>query len=129
MFKRKLKSSLQTPVKPSSGEKASSGQSPGRSLCAGRVTFLLADSSKVVLTFGGEESVLQLASKGKVDIPNSCEGSGTCGTCRVFIRSEGTDAHERGEVETEFATERGFSNNERLSCQIKPEDGMILEIP
>lgn len=53
--------------------------------------------------------------KAKIPIPFSCGGEGVCTTCRLFILS-GEISHPN-KIESERALERGYSENERLSCQ------------
>jgi hypothetical protein len=36
---------------------------------------------------------------------------------------------ERNELETDIASMRVFADNERLSCQLPPIDGLVLNIP
>ena len=54
-----------------------------------------------------------------VDLPHSCGGMGTCGTCRVKLDTGAGVSPERNEVESEMALERGFAPDERLSCQLE----------
>ena len=64
-------------------------------------------------------TLLDIAVDNSVELPHSCGGMGTCGTCRVKLTVEGGPCPERNETETEMANERGFSENERLSCQLE----------
>lgn len=72
------------------------------------------------------ETLLDLALRNKWNVPFSCGGYGTCGTCRVFIRKDSTLSGQRNEIEQEFAETRGFQANERLACQIELHEGMNL---
>ncbi len=74
-------------------------------------------------------SVLEVALKHKIPIDNSCGGSGSCGTCRVFVRRRLQDLPERNDVEQAMADDRGFAPEERLACQIDPLPGMVIEVP
>ncbi|NQY99664.1 MAG: (2Fe-2S)-binding protein [Bdellovibrionales bacterium] len=76
---------------------------------------------------GGKETVLDVALSNKLDIGHTCEGMGSCTTCRVFVLDG--DAGPRTEIEQERADERGFADNERLACQIKPIEGLKLKLP
>ena len=59
-----------------------------------------------------------------VDMPHSCGGMGSCGTCRVRLKVERGPVPELGDVEKEIALEKGYSVDERLSCQIEiPKEG------
>lgn len=84
---------------------------------------------KNVLVSQKDETVLDVAIRGKVPLNHTCGGHGTCGTCRVLVR-EGLDKiPPRNEIEAEIAMDRKFSASERLACQIAPVDGLVLEIP
>lgn len=75
------------------------------------------------------ETILAAGLRGKVQIPHSCGGNGTCGTCRVWV-IEGLDQlPQRNEVEQEMADDRMFSENERLCCQNYAVSGLVLKIP
>ncbi len=76
----------------------------------------------------GEESLLELAIKHKVEIANSCGGMGTCGTCRVEIESSIVDLPVRNEIEQELASDRNFKPELRLACQLAPQAGLIARI-
>lgn len=76
-----------------------------------------------------EETLLEAGLREKIDIPHSCGGFGTCGTCRVWVRQGLEFLPPRNEVEQEMATERGFEDHERLCCQNHPCPGLVLEIP
>lgn len=65
------------------------------------------------------QTLLEIAVDNSVDLPHSCGGMGTCGTCRVRLTVESGTCPERGELENEMTTERGFAENERLSCQLE----------
>ena len=79
------------------------------------------------LKIGDSETVLGVALRNKVEIGHSCEGMGSCTTCRVFV--EQGEVNPRTEVEADRARERGFQLNERLSCQLKPTPGLKVRLP
>ncbi len=64
-------------------------------------------------------TLLEIAVDNSVNMPNSCGGMGTCGTCRVRLTVTRGPTPERNEIETEMALERGFADDERLSCQLE----------
>jgi 2Fe-2S ferredoxin len=76
-----------------------------------------------------EETLLEAALREKIELPHSCGGHGTCGTCRVFVLEGLEKLSPRNEIEAEFADERGFQSNERLCCQNYPVSGLVLKIP
>ena len=81
------------------------------------------------IAFQDEPSLLALLIKNKVRVDHSCDGMGSCGTCRVFVKSNLKDLPARNEVEQERALDLGFKDDERLSCQLIPFDGLSIEIP
>jgi ferredoxin, 2Fe-2S len=72
----------------------------------------------------GEENLLLLALRNRIPIATSCGGSGSCGTCRVTVKC----GQVRNDVEQAMADDRGFAPDERLACQIEPEDGMVVTV-
>jgi 2Fe-2S ferredoxin len=54
---------------------------------------------------------------------------GSCTTCRVIVVRAAGPLPERNELEQDIADMRGFSAEERLSCQLPPIDGLILRVP
>jgi ferredoxin len=74
-------------------------------------------------------SVLELALKNRVDIDNSCGGSGSCGTCRVKILKGAEKLGPHTDPEQAIAADRNFAKNERLACQIEPVAGLVIDVP
>lgn len=79
--------------------------------------------------FTDEESVLDVALKNHIPIAHSCGGMGSCTTCRVFVESDLSQTSPRTEMEQEMAESRGFTEDERLSCQLQPHDGLRVRRP
>lgn len=79
--------------------------------------------------FTDEESVLEVALKNGLEISHSCGGMGSCTTCRVIVVEYRGQLPPRNELEQDIADMRGFQEEERLSCQLEPTDGMVLRIP
>ena len=79
--------------------------------------------------FDQESSVLEVALKNGIEIPHSCGAMGSCTTCRVIVEQSKAPLPARNELEQDLADMRGFSENERLSCQLEPQDGLVLRIP
>src|SRR5688572_15280 len=75
-----------------------------------------------------EKTVLELACEHKIDIGHSCGGNATCGTCLVRVSSP-RPLPKRNAVEKEMADDRNFLPEERLACQLKAKNQMIIEIP
>lgn len=93
-----------------------------------RVTFKK-NHVETQIEYTTESSVLELAIEKGIEISHSCGGHGTCGTCRVFVEKSVDKLLPRNEIELEMAEDRGFSENERLSCQIHPVPGLVIKIP
>lgn len=91
------------------------------------ITFLPKNES--VLVSQKDETVLQLANRVGIHLNQTCGGFGTCGTCRVLVIEGLEKLGPRNEVEAEIAEDRKFSDAERLSCQMYPLDGLVLQIP
>lgn len=77
----------------------------------------------------GADSVLTVALKNGIDLAHSCGGMGSCTTCRVFVEHCSHALPVRGELEQETADQRGFADNERLACQLPPQDELVVRIP
>jgi 2Fe-2S ferredoxin len=90
------------------------------------ITFL---PSKAVVEASHDETLLEAGLREEVEIPHSCGGNGTCGTCRVWVVQGLELLPERNEVETEMAQDRQFDLHERLCCQNYPVPGLVVEIP
>jgi ferredoxin len=61
-----------------------------------------------------------------VEIDHSCGGMGSCGTCCVRVQQGLEDLESRNEIEEEMADDRGFADDERLSCQTLAHDGLRI---
>lgn len=75
------------------------------------------------------ESILDLALRAGIDMDHTCGGNATCGTCMVEVLQGLEKLEERNEIEREFAEERGLKPQERLSCQNRPLDGLVVKVP
>ncbi len=84
----------------------------------------LIDSSgdELLLKVKPGKTLLENAVDNSVDMPRSCGGMGSCGTCRVRLTVKQGPVPEHGDVEKEIAQEKGYSHDERLSCQIEIPD-------
>ncbi|MDB2385902.1 NADH:ubiquinone reductase (Na(+)-transporting) subunit F [Shewanella sp.] len=82
------------------------------------------DTEKSISTQAGDKLLGALAGK-NIFIPSACGGGGTCGQCRVKVKSGG------GEI---LATERDHINKKeakegcRLACQVSVKTDMELEV-
>lgn len=73
-------------------------------------------------------SVLELALRSGIQIDHTCGGNGTCGTCLVEVVKGLENLEARNEIEHEIASDRGFKLSERLSCQLKPVDNLVIRL-
>ena len=78
--------------------------------------------------FSNEKSILEVLNKQDIEIDQSCEGMGTCGTCRIVVLDSKV-LPERNEIESERATLLEFKDSERLACQLHPIDQIRIKIP
>lgn len=77
------------------------------------------------VSFTSQDTVLSACLEHGIAVDHECGGNGACGTCRVLLVTDPT-AQPFTEMELERASERGFLPNERLSCQLQPAEGMII---
>lgn len=91
-----------------------------------QVHFL--DFNKTV-TASQDESILDAALEAKIPVPTSCGGNGTCGTCLILVQEGLENCLARNEIEDEIASDRGFANFERLSCQLQITGNIKVKIP
>jgi ferredoxin len=80
------------------------------------------------LEFSRGDNLLDTLNANKVSISQSCDGNGSCTTCRVFILNGLESCSPRTEIEMERALERNFAVNERLACQTYINDKIEIEI-
>lgn len=90
------------------------------------ISVLFEDEDIHVDSFIEGETLLDLALRNNLNIPYSCGGYGTCGTCRVFIQQSSEQIPLANEIEQEFSEMRGFRPNERLACQIELTEKMKI---
>lgn len=83
-----------------------------------KLEIIIENQARVASASQGQ-TVLEVALSANVDIPHSCGGMGTCGTCRVVVLDHPEGLSEPDELEVEIALDRGFSKLERLSCQAR----------
>jgi len=74
----------------------------------------------------GRKLVLAIEDNG-VDILHRCGGNAKCTTCRVEVLAG--DPGEMGEAErNRLAMETGLAENVRLSCQIRVQDDLRVQV-
>ena len=82
------------------------------------------DESKAVRTPAGDKLLGALAGN-NIFIPSACGGGGTCGQCRVTVKSGGGDILA---TELEHITKKEAKEGCRLACQVAVRSDMELEI-
>ncbi|MFO7820910.1 MAG: 2Fe-2S iron-sulfur cluster binding domain-containing protein [Lentisphaeria bacterium] len=83
------------------------------------------EGSKVLEVDGGE-SLLGTLGGQKIFIPSACGGRGSCGLCKLKVKTGG------GQVlptEEPHLSKEEIADNVRLSCQMKVRGDMEIEIP
>jgi len=83
------------------------------------------DAEKSINTQAGGKLLGALANAG-VFVSSACGGGGTCGQCRVKIKSGGGDILP---TELDHITKREAKEGERLSCQVNVKEDMVIELP
>jgi len=83
------------------------------------------DADKSIKTQAGGKLLGALANAG-VFVSSACGGGGTCGQCRVKIKSGGGDILP---TELDHITKREAKDGERLSCQVNVKEDMNIELP
>lgn len=73
--------------------------------------------------------MLEHVLRANIDLGHSCEGMGTCTTCRIRVSDGSPALTVPNEIEQERITERGFQPSERLACQIEPVEDLHIVIP
>lgn len=92
------------------------------------ISLLNSDDEIVVRVEASEKlTILETLLNAKIKLDHVCGGNATCGTCRYFlVQGSVTD---QTKLEKQMIQDRDMSNNERLSCQTKPESDLVLKIP
>ena len=92
------------------------------------ISFRILPENKLVQA-SHDSTILEALLKAEIELDHSCDGHGTCGTCRVFVEKGLEELSPRNEIENEFAVDRQFQKNERLSCQCLVQDGLVIRKP
>lgn len=83
------------------------------------------DAEKSITTQAGGKLLGALANAG-VFVSSACGGGGTCGQCRVKVKSGGGDILP---TELDHITKREAKEGERLACQVNVKEDMDIELP
>ncbi|PKH03442.1 NADH:ubiquinone reductase (Na(+)-transporting) subunit F [Psychromonas sp. MB-3u-54] len=83
------------------------------------------DAEKTVITEAGGKLLGALANSG-IFISSACGGGGTCGQCRVKVKSGGGDILP---TELNHINKLQAKEGERLACQVSVKEDMNIELP
>jgi Na+-transporting NADH:ubiquinone oxidoreductase subunit F len=83
------------------------------------------DEEQALRVQRGGTLLATLASQG-LFVPSACGGKGTCGVCRVNVRSGGGPLLP---TEASFISAREAREGWRLSCQVKVKEDMRIQLP
>jgi len=83
------------------------------------------DPQKNITTQAGNKLLGALANAG-VFVSSACGGGGTCGQCRVKIKSGGGDILP---TELDHISKREAKEGERLACQVSVKNNIDIELP
>lgn len=72
--------------------------------------------------------ILDILNAHKVNISQSCGGSGTCTTCKIEILKGQENVSQPSGFELEIYQERGFDTNQRLACQTEIYDSAEIKL-
>ena len=86
------------------------------------------DSGQLV-ELAPDASLLEALIDAKIAIDHSCEGMGSCGTCRIYICAGEHNLLAANEIEQEMRKMRNFEANERLSCQLEFSGEIEIRLP
>lgn len=90
-----------------------------------QVTYQGRNSAKFEAKIG--LTLLEMARENNLPHANVCRGRGRCGTCRVRVISGESTLPAPSEIEAKVLERWNAAANERLACQLKPEEG-VLEV-
>ena len=95
-----------------------------RLVASGTVAILVNDE-KTIRCRVGDKLLAALADAG-LYVPSACGGGGTCGQCRLKVRSGGGAILP---TEESHITRREARQGERLACQVTIKGDMAIEVP
>ncbi len=80
--------------------------------------------NKRQVAVGGK--LLNVLAEQQIYLPSACGGSGTCGQCRVIVKSGGGDILP---TERSKLTRKQIREQYRLSCQVAVKEDLLLKLP
>lgn len=92
----------------------------------GEVKIKINDDEDETLTVEGGNNLLSSLKEKEIFIPSACGGRGSCGFCKVKVKS---DIGEHLATELPWLEKDEMKENIRLSCQVKVKSDISVEIP
>jgi Na+-transporting NADH:ubiquinone oxidoreductase subunit F len=83
-------------------------------------------NNEKTINFSGDDTLLNVLAQNKVFIPSACGGKATCGLCKCKVTEGGGDVRP---TETPMLSANDKATGVRLSCQVKPQGTIKIEIP
>ncbi|MGF1715539.1 NADH:ubiquinone reductase (Na(+)-transporting) subunit F [Photobacterium chitinilyticum] len=83
------------------------------------------DPEKAITTAAGDKLLSALSANG-IFVSSACGGGGSCGQCRVKVKSGGGDILP---TELDHITKGEAREGERLACQVNVKSDMNIELP
>ena len=93
-------------------------------VASGSVTININDGKKILETESGKSLLSTLSERG-VHLSSACGGKGSCGQCKVKVKTGGG---EMLPTEAVHFTRREIKDNWRLGCQVKVKSDMNIEV-
>lgn len=81
-----------------------------------------------IVEFQIGDSVLEIAEKNKVEILHTCGGLARCADCKIKIVETAQKLKRPESEEISIIGNTYFITKERLSCQLRPEADLKVEI-
>ena len=99
-----------------------------------KLTFIIADGSRLEVDAPVGLSVLEIAHRNNVDLEGACEGSLACSTCHVIVHPEWYELIPTAKEDEEDMLDLAFglTRTSRLGCQIiitEELDGLTVSLP
>jgi Na+-transporting NADH:ubiquinone oxidoreductase subunit F len=83
-------------------------------------------NNQKTIDFTGDDTLLNVLAQNKIFIPSACGGKATCGLCKCKVTEGGGDVRP---TELPMLSANDKANGVRLSCQVKPQGTIKIEIP
>lgn len=91
-------------------------------------TFEVCNKERKV-PFETGDTVLSALLESNYEVAHECGGQGICGTCRIFVLKGADVLGDKNSFEKERSKNFGYSENERLSCQIAAHEELGIDLP